>query len=204
MKNLFMVVSFVAVLLGALFFMGPKGDMAENINGSRKAELIAVDSSMKGGKVLFNLYAARPDIPDVEVKDEAGNSLTLNDLIARNEGQSLLVNFWATWCVPCREEMPDLDALQAVRGNEDFKVIVLSVDRGGLKPSRMFLDKIGIKNLDLYYDQKGILGTAMKTIGYPTTILINKNGKQMGLMTGSAHWNSASAHALIDRLLADE
>lgn len=195
-----MVVAFVAVLLGLLFFMGP----VENGDASRKAELIAVDSSMKGGKALFNMYGTRPDIPDVVIKDEAGNSLTLNELIARNKGQSLLVNFWATWCLPCREEMPDLDALQAARGNDKFKVIVISVDRGGVKPSRMFLDKIGIQHLDLYYDEKGILGTAMKTIGYPTTVLVNKKGKQMGLLTGSAHWNSASAYALIDRLLSDE
>lgn len=195
-----MVVGFVAVLLGAIFLIGPKDEMED----TGKAELIAIDSSMKGGKVLFSLYGSRPEIPDVKIKDEAGKTMTLNDLVEKNKGQSLLVNFWATWCVPCREEMPDLDALQAARGNEDFKVILISVDRGGLEPSRKFLDRVGVKNLDLYYDEKGILGTAMKTIGYPTTILINKEGRQMGLLTGSAYWTSASAHALIDRLLADE
>lgn len=199
-KNLFMIAAIVAILFGAIFLTGPTG----NTDAVYKAELISVDSSMKGGKVLFRTYDNRPAIPNIRIRDEAGNVLTLNDIVQKNPGQSLLVNFWATWCFPCREEMPDLDALQAARGNDDFKVIVLSVDRGGLKPSRMFLDHIGIKNLDLYYDEKGALGTAMKTIGYPTTILINKNGRQFGLMTGSAHWNSPSAYALIDRLLADE
>ncbi|PCI33866.1 MAG: hypothetical protein COB54_02375 [Alphaproteobacteria bacterium] len=204
-KNLFMIVSFVALLLGALLLFGT-GNQTESLTASTqyKEELISVDSSMKGGKVLFRTYANRPAVPDVMIQDEAGNSLTLGDLINKNKGQSLLLNFWATWCLPCREEMPDLDALQAARGNDKFKVITLSVDRGGLKPSRLFLDKAGVKQLELYYDKKGKLGTAMGTIGYPTTILINKNGRQMGLMTGSAHWNSASAHALIDRLLADE
>jgi len=195
-----MIVAFVAILIGAIFLIGP----ADNVDASRKGELISVQSSMKGGKVLFRTYATRPAIPNIRIRDEADNVITLNDIIEKNKGQSLLVNFWATWCFPCREEMPDLDALQAARGNEDFKVVVISVDRGGIKPSRLFLDHIGIKNLDLYYDEKGILGTAMKTIGYPTTILINKTGRQFGLMTGSAHWNSASAYALIDRLLADE
>ncbi|HEC00092.1 MAG: TlpA family protein disulfide reductase [Emcibacter sp.] len=199
-KNLLMIVAFVAVLLGGLFLLGPK-EVAE---APRKAEIIVVDSSMKDGRVLFRTYPDRPAIPDVMIKDEAGNDMTLNDIVAQNPGQTLLVNFWATWCFPCREEMPDLDSLQAARGGDDFRVVLISVDRGGLKPSRMFLDKIGVKNLDLYYDEKGILGTKMKTIGYPTTILINKKGRQMGLMTGSAHWNSTSANALIDRLIVDE
>ncbi|PCI48901.1 MAG: hypothetical protein COB49_05570 [Alphaproteobacteria bacterium] len=199
-KNLLMIVAFVAILLGAIFLIGP----TENTDAGRKVELISVDSSMKGGRVLFRTYDNRPDIPNIRIRDEAGNVITLNDIVQKNPGQSLLVNFWATWCFPCREEMPDLDALQAARGGDDFKVILISVDRGGVKPSRMFLDHIGIKNLDLYYDEKGTLGTAMKTIGYPTTVLINKNGKQVGLMTGSAHWNSPSAYALIDRLLMDE
>lgn len=195
-----MVVVFAAIVLGAILLIGPSG----NNTTTHKEELISVDSSMMNGRVLFRTYSSRPDIPDVKITDEAGNIMTLNDLVQKNPGQSLLVNFWATWCAPCREEMPDLDSLQADRGGTDFKVILISVDRGGVKPSRMFLDHIGIKNLDLYYDEKGILGNAMKTIGYPTTILINRNGKQMGLMTGSAHWNSPSAHALIDRLLVDE
>ncbi len=199
-KNLLMIVAFVVLILSGIFLLGP----TDNIDDPRDVELISLDSSMQGGKVLFRTYPDRPAIPNIRIRDEAGNPITLNDIVQENPGQSLLVNFWATWCFPCREEMPDLDALQTRRGGDNFRVVLISVDRGGVKPSRMFLDKIGVKNLDLYYDEKGILGTAMKTIGYPTTILINKDGRQVGLMTGSAHWNSQSAHALIDRLLADE
>jgi len=191
-----MIVAFVAIVIGAVFLLGPAK--------SRKAELIAVDSSMQGGKVIFTRYGTRPPIPDIKIKDEAGNVLTLNDLIRRHKGQSLLVNFWATWCFPCREEMPELDALQAKRGGDDFKVIIISVDRGGLGPSRKFLDHIGIKNLDLYYDEKGILARGMKSIGYPSTILINGKGEQYGILTGPAHWTSASALDLINRLVASK
>lgn len=199
-KNLLMIVAFVALLIGTLVLLGP----ADITEPAREAELISLDSDMKGGKALFRTYATRPAIPDVNITDEAGTVMTLNDVVRQNPGQSLLINFWATWCLPCREEMPELDALQAARGNDDFKVITISVDRGGLKPSRRFLDQVGVENLALYYDEKGTLAKAMKTIGYPTTILINRDGRQMGLMTGSAHWNSQSAHALIDRLLMDE
>lgn len=195
-KNLVMIVAFVTLILGAIFLLGP--------TKARKTEFITVDSSMQGGKVVFTRYGTRPAIPEVKIRDEAGNSLTLNDLIRKNKGQSLLVNFWATWCFPCREEMPELDALQGARGNDDFRVVIISVDSGGLEPSRQFLDKIGIKNLDLYYDEKGILARGMKSIGYPSTILITGKGEQFGILTGPAHWNSASAHALIDRLIADK
>ncbi|WP_339862818.1 TlpA family protein disulfide reductase [Paremcibacter congregatus] len=203
-KNLIMIIVFVALLLGGLYFLAaPKEtSLTEGTASapSEKGELIPIDSSMKKGKALFSVYGNRPDTPAIKIQDEQGNSLTLADL----KGQSLLVNFWATWCVPCREEMPELEALQKERGNQDFKVIIVSVDRGGLDASRKFLDDIGVKQLTLYYDEKGILARKMKAIGYPSTILINKAGQQFGLLTGPAHWNSPSAHALIDRLIADQ
>ena len=190
-----MVVTFVAVLLGALYFLSPVVDP----NATSKTEFVMLHSSMKGGKAPFNIYHPQPSVPTIEISDEAGNILKLDDL----KGQNLLINFWATWCVPCREEMPELEALQLARGNDDFRVIIISVDRGGLAASRKFLDDINVKNLDLYYDAKGVLARRMKAIGYPTTLLITKSGKQYGHLTGPAHWNSPSAHDLIDRLISD-
>lgn len=204
-KTLILILSFVFLLFASLYFVGPS-DKAETITQEEKAqeEFFTLDSDMKSRAALFKIYGDRPALPDIAVTDEKGQSLTLNEMIEQNKGQRLLVNFWATWCVPCREEMPELDALQATMGNEDFKVIIISVDRGGLEPSRKFLDEIGIKNLALYYDEKGILARKMKAIGYPTTVLINKDGKQFGILTGPAHWNGARAHTLIGRLIADQ
>ena len=190
-----MIVSFVAILLGALYFLSPAVDPS----AANKAEFVLLDSSMKGGKAPFNLYHPQPSVPDIKISDEAGNMLALDDL----KGQNLLINFWATWCVKRRKEMPELDALQLARGNDDFRVIVISVDRGGLAASRAFLDDIAVKNLDLYYDAKGVLARKMKAIGYPTTLLITRSGNQYGLLTGPAHWNSSSAHELIDRLITE-
>ncbi len=195
-KNLIMVVAFVAALLGAIYIIGPVDTGLD----TKKDEFFPLDSGLKNGTALFTIYGVQTELPVTEITDEAGKILTLDDL----KGQNLLINFWATWCVPCREEMPELDALQAARGNDDFRVIAISVDRGGLEISRAFLDEIGVQHLDLYYDEKGTLARKMKTIGYPTTILITKAGKQFGILTGPAHWNSAKAHALIDRLIADK
>lgn len=195
-KNLILVVAFVSALLGAIYIIGP----TDTGLGAKKDEFFPLDSGLKNGTALFNIYGVQTELPATKITDEAGKIMTLNDL----KGQNLLINFWATWCVPCREEMPELDALQAARGNDDFKVIAISVDRGGLEASRAFLDEIGVQHLDLYYDEKGTLARKMKTIGYPTTILITKAGKQFGILTGPAHWNSAKAHALIDRLIKDK
>lgn len=193
-KNLSMIILFIVVLILGLYFISPE----KAADGVAKAELIPIDSSMKKGKALFSIYHPTIAVPDIEIKDEQGNSLTLQDL----SGQNLLVNFWATWCIPCREEMPELDALQAARGNDDFKVVIISVDRGGVEASRKFLNDIGIKNLDLYYDEKGVLARKMKSIGYPSTVLVTKDSEQFGILTGPAHWNSGSAHSLIDRLIS--
>ncbi len=199
-KSLILIILFISLLFGGLYFMKPAA-LEQSVN---KEELFILDSPMKSGSAHFQFYPDKRPVPDIKIKDEEGNILTLDDIISRNNGQSLLVNFWATWCVPCREEMPELDALQSERGGDDFKVIIISVDRGGLEASRAFLDNIGIKNLDLYYDEKGMLARKMKSIGYPTTVLINKSGHQFGLLTGPAHWNSPRAHSLIDRLVADQ
>ncbi len=195
-KNLILVVAFVSALLGAIYIIGPTDTALD----AKKDEFFPLDSGLKNGTALFTIYGVQTELPLTKITDEAGKVMTLNDL----KGQNLLINFWATWCVPCREEMPELDALQAARGNDDFKVIAISVDRGGLESSRAFLDEIGVQHLDLYYDEKGTLARKMKTIGYPTTILITKAGKQFGILTGPAHWNSAKAHALIDRLITDK
>lgn len=204
-KTLIIIISFVFLLLAGLYFAGPS-DREETITKEEniQEEFFTLDSAMKSRAALFKFYGDKPAVPDIAITDEKGQSLTLNDMIEQNKGQRLLVNFWATWCVPCREEMPELDALQAAMGSGDFKVIIISVDRGGLEASRKFLDEIGIKNLALYYDEKGILARKMKTIGYPTTVLINKDGKQFGILTGPAHWNGTRAHSLIDRLIADQ
>jgi len=191
-----MVVAFVSALLGAVYIIG----RTDTVPNAPQDALFSLDSALKKGTALFNIYGVQPELPLTKITDEAGTIMTLDDL----NGQNLLINFWATWCVPCREEMPELDALQKARGTDNFRVLAISVDRGGLQTSRAFLDEIGVQHLELFYDEKGTLARKMKTIGYPTTILITKTGKQFGILTGPAHWNSDKAHALINRLLADK
>jgi len=99
------------------------------------------------------------------------------------------VNVWATWCVPCREEMPTLDALQAELGGDDFEVVALSIDRAGSQIVRRFYDEIGVTNLNMYVDQTMLSMTALRTVGLPTTILIDAQGRELGRLVGPAEWD---------------
>jgi thiol-disulfide isomerase/thioredoxin len=104
-------------------------------------------------------------------------------------GKVILVNLWATWCVPCREEMPTLDALQAELGSDVFEVVALSIDRAGAPAVRRFYNDIGVNNLTMYVDNTMLSMTALRAIGLPTTILIDDKGQELGRLIGPAKWD---------------
>lgn len=151
--------------------------------------------------------AARPVIPMHESPREMlsppfvdgdGRDLTLADF----HGRVVLLNIWATWCAPCREEMPNLDALQARLGGENFHVMPLSIDRAGLGPVRRFYDEIGIRHLDMYLAEDIRAMLAFAVIGLPTTILINRQGRELGRLSGPADWDSSGNITLFETIIA--
>jgi thiol-disulfide isomerase/thioredoxin len=117
-------------------------------------------------------------------------------------GRVVLLNLWATWCIPCRTEMPALDRLQAALGGPDFEVVALSIDRGGSAASKKFLDSTGTTKLALYVDPTAKLASDFKAIGLPTTILIGRDGREIGRLLGPAAWDGADAQALIKSAMA--
>ena len=112
-------------------------------------------------------------------------------------GKVVLLNFWATWCYPCRREMPALDRLQKTLGGADFEVVALSVDRDGAKAVRPFYEKMGLRNLKIYLDPKWRSQRAFAITRFPTTVLIDKAGREVGRLEGPAEWMSRDARALI-------
>ncbi|MBA5775577.1 TlpA family protein disulfide reductase [Stappia sp. F7233] len=118
--------------------------------------------------------------------DGEGREVTLEDF----RGRVVLLNIWATWCVPCREEMPTLDALQARLGGEDFHVLPLSIDRAGISVVRRFYNEIGIRHLGMYLADSRRAMFALGAFGLPTTILIDREGKERGRLVGPAQWDS--------------
>jgi thiol-disulfide isomerase/thioredoxin len=135
--------------------------------------------------------------PEISFTDADGRQLSLADF----RGKVVLLNFWATWCVPCVEEMPSLDKLQALLGGPDFTVVALSTDREGLSVVRPFIDKLGVRNLALYLDQPRAAQRAFGLRGIPTTMLIDREGRERGRLEGMARWDSAEAVALIRRTI---
>ena len=137
-------------------------------------------------KPLMPLHDAPREMLSPPFVNGAGRDLTLEDF----RGRIVLLNIWATWCVPCREEMPTLDALQARLGGDGFHVLPLSIDRAGLKVVRRFYEEIGIQHLDIYLADSTRAMWAFGALGLPTTILIGRGGKELGRLVGPAEWDS--------------
>lgn len=124
--------------------------------------------------------------PEISFADSTGQPKTLADY----SGKMVLLNIWATWCVPCRKEMPTLDRLQAKLGGPDFEVVALSVDRGGPGLVKKFFAETGVTHLALNIDTSAKAMFALGTVGLPTTLLIDREGREVGRLIGPAEWDA--------------
>jgi thiol-disulfide isomerase/thioredoxin len=132
-------------------------------------------------------------------RDAAGGEHRLGDW----RGRVVLVNFWATWCAPCRHEMPALDRLQAALGGERFTVLTIATGRNALPAIERFFAETGVKNLPVLLDPRSALARASGVVGLPATILIDAGGREIGRMLGEAAWDSPSAIALLRAVIGD-
>jgi len=123
-----------------------------------------------------------------------GSSRSLADF----QGKLVLVNFWATWCAPCIHEMPSLRRLQAMRSGDDFTVIALSQDFQGWSKVMPFLGRYDLAGLPVYVDDRTKIARSVRVTGLPTSILLDRQGRILGRLTGIAEWDSPEAVALID------
>ena len=152
------------------------------------------------GEVAALTLATRPnDLAAIAFDDADGRGTSVGAF----KDRTILLNLWATWCVPCRQEMPALDKLQASLGSAAFAVVPINIDTARLERPRAFLKEIGSR-LPLYADHTaGILQQlkARQTIvGLPTTILVGRDGCEIAAMDGPAQWDSPDAQALIEKL----
>ena len=147
----------------------------------------------------FVTHPTPKPLPSLALQTADTSRLTLSDY----SGELLLVNFWATWCAPCRKEMPQLDALAKRYAGKNVRVIALSVDRGGAKKPEAFLNDLGIGALTRAYDPSYKSARAAKLIGLPTTLLVSPEGLEIGRLAGEADWDSAPVHDLLDAYLVN-
>jgi thiol-disulfide isomerase/thioredoxin len=150
------------------------------------------------GEVAAFAVAQKPfRVPNVAFKDAQGHDKTLADW----QGRTVLLNLWATWCVPCRREMPALDALQSKLGNAGFEVVAVNIDTRDPKKPLTFLKDENITHLAYYSDDSAHvfedLKAAGKAFGMPTTLIVDRSGCEIGNMAGPAEWSSADGVKLV-------
>ena len=135
-------------------------------------------------------------VPELRFSTADGTVRTLADYA----GQGVVLNLWATWCVPCVAEMPALDALARLVANDGVAVLALSSDRGGAPPVERFYRDKNIQTLPVLLDPRGDAARALGARGIPTTLLIDRAGKERGRLEGAADWSSAEFVEAIRRM----
>jgi thiol-disulfide isomerase/thioredoxin len=155
------------------------------------------------GEVAALAVASTPyRVPDLSFKDVQGHERTLADW----RGRTVLLNLWATWCVPCRREMPALDALQAELGGPHFQVVAVNIDTRDAQKPLAFLKQIGVTKLAYYSDQSAQvferLREAGKAFGMPTTLIVDPAGCEIGDMAGPAEWASDDGVKLVSAIVS--
>jgi thiol-disulfide isomerase/thioredoxin len=135
--------------------------------------------------------------PTITFTDADGKETTLADFA----GQGLVINLWATWCPPCVAEMPALDRLQAMLRAERIAVLALSSDRGGRAQVEPFYQRLGLKELAIWLDPRGAAARALGARGLPTTVIIDRAGREVARLEGEAAWDAPELVAAVRRLV---
>ncbi|MCO4848904.1 MAG: TlpA family protein disulfide reductase [Yoonia sp.] len=166
-----------------------------NIGHAQTADLEA----LRAGDMRKLTFHSEPIAgSDVAFMSEDAGDMTLADL----NGKYIVLNFWATWCAPCRKEMPELSALQADLGGDMFQVVTVATGRNPLPAMKKFFEEIGVDNLPLHTDARQSFSRSMGVLGLPVTLIIDPEGHEIARLQGDADWHSDSAVAIITALLA--
>ena len=161
----------------------------------------AVAPFARGEVAAINVATSPLMLPALSFKDAAGSPKSLADF----RGRTILLNLWATWCVPCRKEMPALDALEQKLGGPEFQVVAVNIDTRDPDKPQKFLKEIGVSKLAYYSDSSAKTFQDLKAIGrafgMPTTLLVDPKGCEIGTIAGPAEWASGDAVNLIEAAL---
>lgn len=193
-----------ALGIAAVIYLGNAGAGLTSTCPAQTSAAAAIDKAAGGELAALQPTAAGRGYSDLAFVDENGTRKTLADLA----GKPLLVNFWATWCVPCRKEMPELDQVAAHYDSAKLAVVPINLDLGpeGVTKARAFLKDEGLTNLTLYadpsYDAFERLKSNAVALGLPATILLDSKGCEIAVLQGPAAWNSPDGYKVLDALIA--
>jgi len=192
-------VAVAAVLITAVTMLASRGDKPEQVStNAAPAPAAAPEKVDNTGDMVWHAERT-PGPAATEFQDQAGATTTLQAFV----GKVLVVNFWATWCAPCVEELPTLDALQTQLGGDKFSVLAISQDREGAKVVTPFLEKNTWKALPVYLEPKGRFARDAKMRGLPTTLILDKQGREVGRLEGTTHWTDAAIVAKLKELIGE-
>lgn len=199
------------MIAGALgIVVGAVAIYATGVPSGKEAVADASRCALSDAKKVSLDGAAQGDVAAMRPASEPKqfSALAFNDgdakpmSLAAFKGKTVLLNLWATWCVPCRAEMPALDALQAAKGGDKFEVVAVNVDNDGAEKAKVFLEQTGVKSLKTYGDPTMGLFNNLKreglALGLPVSLLIGPDGCLLSAMNGPAAWGGADAKKLID------
>ena len=164
------------------------------------ADVAAADAMREGDMRKLIFHSAPMASTDEPFTGEDGQQMTLADF----QGKHIVLNFWATWCAPCRKEMPHLSALQDAMGGPDMEVVTIATGRNPLPGMQRFLEEIEVDNLPLHTDPRQSLARAMGVLGLPVTVILDPQGREIGRMQGDADWSSENAMAIMQTLIDAE
>ncbi len=159
---------------------------------------LAQQSSEPSTRAGMLIWPEPRPVEDVRFVDGEGEPRSLADF----RGKVVLLNLWATWCAPCRQEMPTLDRLQEKLGGNDFQVVALSLDQDGVPVVRDFYQEIGIQHLQIFVDRQMQAIQSLGAFGLPVTLLLDREGQEIGRTTGAAEWDSPEVIEYVQAVIA--
>ncbi|MEZ5777603.1 MAG: TlpA disulfide reductase family protein [Paracoccaceae bacterium] len=179
-----------AVLYTALT-LGANGALADT----------AAIEALREGSMKKLMFAAEPEVvAETVFTDETGVEHRLSDW----RGKHVVLNFWATWCAPCRKELPALDALNRDFGGEGFAVVTVATGRNPVPAIKRLFSEVGVETLPILLDPKQELAREMGVFGLPVTVILDPDGQEIARLSGDAEWDGDSARAIVSALLAGD
>ncbi|NUB44763.1 TlpA family protein disulfide reductase [Fertoebacter nigrum] len=178
-----------AVLYTALMF---------GANGVAAQTLAAADAARDGDMRKLGFHAEARELPEVELLGLDDSPRSLSDY----KGKWVVLNFWATWCPPCRKEMPGLDRLEAELGGDALAVVTVATGRNAVPAIEKFFASAGVTHLPALRDPTSELARNMGIMGLPVTVILNPEGAEVGRLIGDAEWDSPEARAVLGALMA--
>lgn len=189
----FTTAAIVVIALGVAVLIGGGPAQAEESPAAKPSPSEPAGATSRA----FVMHETPQPVPELSFVNGEGKKLSLADF----RGRTVLLNIWATWCLPCRREMPALDRLQAKLGGGSFEVVPLSIDRDGLPKVKAFYEELGLKSLGIYVDASGKAAYRVGAFGIPTSLLINPEGLEAGRLAGEAEWDSPELITVIRQQL---